>query len=187
MARSSEKSPVVPILLVCTVLAVGAVAYIKMAPADKVVREVQNEQQTGGERVHLLVPYYADHELKFTSEQFEVPRNVDPHVYVVNDYLRATRFVPKEATVKTCVIEDGTATLDFTEAFYTSYGTEDESTVVNGILNVMGQFNDVSFVRILVEGKPIDTLGNIELTDPLPVIRPEGLEPAGSAQQPPKS
>ncbi len=188
MARSSDKSPIVPILLVCVVIGVGAVAYIKMAPADEVVREAQNEQQVGGEGAHILTPYYTDdHELKFRSEPVVVPKDVDPHVFVVNKYLRDTPFIPKDAELKTCTIEGDTATLDFNSAFYTSYGTEDESTVINGILAVMGQFKDVSFVRIIVDGKPIDTLGNLELTDPLPVTRIPGVESGGSVQGSAKS
>ncbi len=187
MARSSEKSPVVPILLVCFVIGAGAVAYIKLAPADEVPREVQNEQQNGGEGVHLLTPYYADHELKFTTEPMEVPKDVDPRVFAVNRYLRATTFVPKDAELKSCTVENGTATLDFSSAFETSYGTEDESTVINGILAVMGQFKDVSYVRIIVDGKPIDTLGNLELNDPLPVTRIPGVESGGSVRPPAKS
>ncbi len=176
MSRS-EKSPLVPVLLVCFVIGAGIVAYIKLAPADTVVREVQNEQQTGGEGVHLLTPYYTDdNELKFRSEPVEVPKDVDPHVFVINRYLRTVTFVPKDAELKTCTIENGTATLDFNSAFFTSYGTADESTVINGILVAMGQFKEVSYVRIIVDGKPIDTLGNLELTDPLPVTRTPGME-----------
>lgn len=187
MPRNSDSSPVVPILLACAVVGVGIVAYIKMAPADVVPREVQNEQQTGGEGVQLLTPYYADDELRFKNEPAEVPKDVDRHVFAVNAYLRATKFVPQDAVLKTCTIENGLATLDFNSAFFTNYGTADESTVLNGILAVMGQFKDVSYVKIIVDGGTIDTLGNMDLIDPLPVTRLPQLEQREPAQPPAKS
>lgn len=185
---ASEKSPVVPILLLCAIVAAGAVAYIKLAPADEVPREVQVEQQTGGAGVHLLTPYYADHELKFSTEPVKVPKGTDARVFAVNQYLRNTKFVPAEAVVKGVTVDNGTAKLDFTEAIIGGYGTEDESTVINGILAVMGQFKDVNYVQFLVDGKPIDSLGgNLELVDPLPVTRIPGVESGPSVGTPPKT
>jgi hypothetical protein len=185
---ASEKSPVVPILLLCLIVGAGAVAYIKLAPADVVPREVQVEQQTGGDGVHLLTPYYADHELKFSTEPAKVPKGTDARVFAVNQYLRNTKFVSADAMVKGVTVSNGTADLDFTEAIVGAYGTEDESTVINGILAVMGQFKDVTYVRFLVDGKPIDSLGgNLELTDPLPVTRIPGVESDTSVGKPPKS
>jgi hypothetical protein len=185
---ASEKSPVVPILLLCLIVTAGAVAYIKMAPADEVPREIQVEQQTGGEGVHLLTPYYADHELKFSTEPVKVPKGTDPRVFAINQYLRNTKFVSADAMVKSVSVSNGTAELDFTEQIIGGYGTEDESTVINGILAVMGQFKDVEYVKFLVDGKPIDSLGgNLELVDPLPVTRIPGVESGTSVGTPPKS
>jgi hypothetical protein len=186
MAKS-DKSPVVPVLLVCLVVGVGVAAYIKLAPADVVPAEVQVEKQEGGAGVHLLTPYYANEELKFRSETVQVPKDVDPRVFAVNRYLRTASFVPAEAELMTVTVQGGVATLDFNSAFYTSYGTDDESTVINGILAVMGQFKDVTHVRFLADGKPIDTLGNLELTDPLEVIRLPQYAESGSDGTPAKS
>ena len=184
MAKS-DRSLILPVLLVCGVIAVGVAAYVKLAPADVVPREVvEKEQQTGGERVQVLTPYYANDELRFRAEPMDVPPNVDPKVFALNTYLRTVTFVPEDAVVKTVAVSNGVATADFNSAFYTSYGTADEATVVNGILAVLGQFPDVSSVLFKVDGEPIDSLGNLELTDPLPVIRLPQLEAGGSSQTP---
>jgi hypothetical protein len=168
----SERSLIVPVLLICGVVGVGVAAYVKLAPADVVPVEAPvEEQQNGGSGVQLLTPYYANDELRFRTETVEVPENVDPRVFAVNRYLRTTEFVPPDAEIMTVTVSNRTATLDFNAAFNTSYGTTDESTVINGILAVMGQFDDVDYVVFLAEGQPIESLGNLELTDPLPVTR----------------
>ena len=172
MAGKGDKSLLVSVLLVCAVVAVGVAAYVKYAPADKVVNQVKNEEpeQLGG-GVTVLTPYYAEDELKFTEKQVDVPPDADPMVFAVNTYLRTTTIVPKDAQVNTVTVDEGIATLDFKAAFETTYGTFDESTVINGILATMGQFEDVSFVKFTVEGRQLETLGNMELIDPLAVIR----------------
>ena len=44
--------------------------------------------------------------------------------------------------------------------------------MVNAILRTLGQFPTISRVQILIEDKPVDSLGGLlSLSDPLPVIR----------------
>lgn len=189
MASKGDKSLIVSVLLVCAVVAAGVTAYIKFAPADKVVNEVkqteQQEQLGGGVRV--LTPYYANDDLKFTEKLVDVPPDADPMVFAVNTYLRTVTYVPKDAQVNTVTVYEGIATLDFNAPFETTYGTFDEKTVVDGILATMGQFEDVSFVKFTVEGRQLETLGNLELVDPLGVIRLQQLASPGDAEKTAKS
>ncbi len=188
MASKGDKSFITSVLLVCVIVAVGIAAYVKLAPADKIDDKiVTTEDQEGGVGVQLLTPYYVENELRFKQEPAEVPANTDPKVFAVNRYLRTTKFVPQGAEVLTCTVDNSIATLDFNGAFATSYGTDDESTVVNGILATMGQFPDVAFVRFTVEGRPLETLGNLDLTDPQDVIRLPGDVATGGDPVPAKS
>ena len=178
MAKT-DKSLMVSVLLVCIVVAVGVAAYVKLAPADTVPRETKTEQQTGGDKVHAFTPYYKNDDLAFRSEPMDVPKNADKYVFVIDKYLRSVKAVPQDAVLKTCKLENGVATLDFNKAFDRTYGTFDESTIINGILTVMGQFSEVSYVKFTVEGQKIDTLGNMDLTDPLEVERSPGVPASG--------
>lgn len=188
MANKGDKSLITSVLLVCIVVGVGVAAYVKLAPANVVPNEpVTTEEQEGGAGVQLLTPYYVDNELRFKQEQTEVPANVDPKVFAVNRYLRTAKPVPHDAELVSCTVEGSVATLDFNAAFGISYGTDDESTVVNGILATMGQFPDVSYVKFLVEGRELETLGNLDLTGPQDVIRLPSVAQGDAAQGPAKS
>lgn len=123
--------------------------------------------------VEVLTPYYRDLELGFRSERQVLPIGENPKVYAVNRYLDSVTAAPAGARARTCVVNRGVATLDFASEFATSYGTFDEQLVVVGVLRAMGQFPEVHSVQITVDGRPIETLGNIDLLSPLPVVRPE--------------
>lgn len=71
-------------------------------------------------------------------------------------------------------IADGLATANFSHELRDNFtgGDSGETHTVNAILSALGQFPTISRVQILVEGKPIDSLGGLlSLSDPLPVIR----------------
>ncbi|HXH61138.1 MAG TPA: GerMN domain-containing protein [Fimbriimonadaceae bacterium] len=172
MGTKRDTSLIIAVVVVCAVVAVGLFAYVRNAPKDEIPpKTVTVDRQQGGQGVTLLTPYYKNDELAFKSEPAKVPPNVDPHVFVINSYLRSVKAVPEKALLVTCTVKDGVALLDFNKDFDTTYGTFDESTIINGIAAVMGQFQNVSYVRFLSEGKPIETLGNADLTEPVEVTR----------------
>lgn len=188
MAKGSDKNLIVSIVMVSVVLLLALLAYVKFAPADVVPqeKEVKEDKPVGG-GVRLLTPYYKDNELAFRTSDVEVPPGVDKYVFVVNQYLRSVEAVPKDALLETCTVKDGVATLDFNEAFRTTYGTDDESTLINGLLTVMGQFDDVLFVKVLIKGQKVETLGNYDLIDPQQVQRIPAFDAKKEPPKPAKS
>ncbi len=188
MAKGSDKNFIVSIVLVSAVVALGLGAYVKFAPADVVPvdKETKEEEPKSG-GIRILIPYYKDNELAFRSESVEVPPGVDKYVFAVNSYLRSVEAVPKDALLLTCTVKDKVATLDFNAPFRTSYGTDDESTLINGLLTVMGQFEEVAFVKVVVEGKKIETLGNFDLIDSQPVQKIPGFAEKKPPATPAKS
>ncbi|MBS1707481.1 MAG: GerMN domain-containing protein [Armatimonadetes bacterium] len=142
------------------------------APAPVIQQEVPKTvvETPKAETVKVFRPSFGE---QFTTESHvsEVPRGVDPHVFAVNDYISQIKAVPQEARVKSVVVKDGVAEIDFTAALRHGYGTEDEQMLVEGVCRVMGQFKDVTHVRFLLEGQPVDTLGGADLRQPLAVTR----------------
>lgn len=130
--------------------------------------DVQVSAQPKGE-VEVLHPEYVDGELRYTKSNARTPAGQDPHVYAVNEFLGATGLVPAGARALSCRIAGAVATLDFSPEFDQTYGTEDERTIVDGVLRAMGQFPGVRFVQFHVRGKPMETLGNLDLTLPLKI------------------
>lgn len=68
-------------------------------------------------------------------------------------------------------ITDGLAKVDFSREFRDKFagGSEGEALIIQVILRTMAQFDEVKKVQILVEGKPIETLGHADLSAPLDV------------------
>ena len=79
-------------------------------------------------------------------------------------------------------VTDDLATANFSHQLRDNFsgGDTEETLTVNALLRTLGQFPTISRVQILVEGKPIDSLGGLlSLSDPLPVIRPD-TDPASA-------
>ena len=73
-------------------------------------------------------------------------------------------------------ITDGLATANFSHELRDNFtgGDSAETRAVNSVLKTLGQFPTITRAQLLVEGKPIDSLGGLlELTNPLPVVRPD--------------
>jgi hypothetical protein len=94
-------------------------------------------------------------------------------VFAVNEFLTQAAFLPKGARLVSARVHDGLAELDFSPEVAKTYGTDDERTLVNGILTAVGQFPEIKSATFLSGGKPIDSLGNIDLSEPQPVQRPD--------------
>lgn len=144
-----------------------------VASQQKPAVEVEVTPDSERDQVTALTPNFNGDELKFDASKVTPPAGVDPKAWVVNEYLRTLNAVPEDAKVLSCTIDDSTktATVDFSKEIEAGYGTSDEMALVNGVLTVMSQFPNVDAVKFTVEGKTIETFGNIDLTDPQPALK----------------
>ncbi len=189
--RNNSISLVVSVLMIGALGVVGWFAYDKLndtpePPTPGPVNPVPPAPVEELVGVQLFLPAKGG-VLEFETQEGTVPVGADPCVYAVNEFLRSLDAVPATAEAVSCVIEDGVATLDFNDEFRRTYGTEDEAILYNGILAVMGQFEEVSSVRFLAAGEPIDTIGNMDLTGFHPVTRQPGSGSNGDSRKPASS
>lgn len=164
----------------------GVTAYVKFGapnpkPAAKGTDVAREDQNTSGlerlapglvspkEDVNIPQPRYEDGELKLDKKSQKVPVNEDPYVYSVNQFLVQSKVAPKEAKLEKAVMHDHTLELHFNKDFDKTYGADDEATLVNGILETCGQFAGVNKVQFFIEDQPMETMGNVDLTQPLEV------------------
>jgi spore germination protein GerM len=79
--------------------------------------------------------------------------------------------IPEGTKLLSLKVADGLATVDFSKEFRDKFsgGSEAEGMTVDAILRTLGQFPEVKQVQLLVEGKPLDTLGHLDLSKPLDV------------------
>lgn len=120
---------------------------------------------------YALTPIMNGDKIEFTKEAVQVPDDEDAKVYVVNRFLENSKIADPNARLLSVDIHDGVADLYFNAEMDKTYGTDDESTLLNGILTSLGQFPDVKSATFYASGKQISSFGNVDLTDPQPVIR----------------
>lgn len=176
----------VAVIAVC-VLGVGALAgYAKFGPANRVPQDQlrpASRQEQGKTipsppnvdgKVKVLTPVYQGDDLVFKEGHETPPASEDKRTYAINAYLKSISAVPTGAKAVSVRVDKGIATVDFTSEFDAGYGLEDERTIVEGILTTLGQFNDIEAVSFEVAGKPLESLGHLDLSTPQKVMhRPE--------------
>lgn len=85
--------------------------------------------------------------------------------------------IPKGTKLLGVEVTNGLAKVDFSHEFRDNFtgGSEGEALIIQVILRTMAQFDEVKKIQILVDGKPLDTLGHAELSEPLDVrwVSPE--------------
>lgn len=171
------------LMLLGTVTVASLAAYVKNTPASRVpVDELRASvrRDDGQERqVRVVSPSYEGSALKLDSKSERVPAGADEILFAVNRFLEEAKVSPSQAKAQGAKLDGDLLTLDFNKPFDKRYGTEDEQTLVKGILAAASQFEGVKRVKLTVEGEALESLGNIDLTEPQPV------ENAGGSATPP--
>ncbi|GIK31915.1 MAG: hypothetical protein HND43_01875 [Armatimonadetes bacterium] len=168
----------------------GLAAYVAWAPADRIPDWLKRPDKRTTSRpveptvtpeltpeveqeVILLSPSYVGGELGFTETVAKVPQGEDPKAFVLNRFLDAAAITAADVRVLSVHINsDGLAALSFNKSLGQGLGSMDESTLVNGLRSVIGQFPEVNSMEMFADGEKIDTLGHFDFSEPIPVKRP---------------
>ncbi|MCB8933422.1 MAG: GerMN domain-containing protein [Fimbriimonadaceae bacterium] len=157
---------------------VGALAaYVKFTPADRVPEPMRRPAATSSKpapaatQVWVFSPHAEGVEIGFDRTKMPVPTGVDAKVYAVNEFLSKSKIAPEGARLVSAQVIEGEAQLHFNRAFDTTYGSTDESALIQGLQRTFGQFPDIQALRFYVEDTPMSTTGNIDLSEPVPVLR----------------
>jgi len=193
MASKKSKNTGLIVALLIVSIAGGAVmgAYVVSTPgALHVAQDMLREKPTSKapkEPPQRLIPHYDNGNLTFEKQHVAIPASEDARVFLVNDYLSQLHkqgLGNPKARALGIDMHGGVAYLDFNNEFEDSYGTMDEGTVLNGILTTLGQFPEIDKVQFEINGKSLDSFGNIDLTQPQDVIRPGEKPQTTSDMQP---
>lgn len=161
------------LVVVGLLVLIGVAIYVQFAPAKKVPEDLRIRNDSGqaekADDVKVFTPEYNDGNLKFEQKPTHSPEGQDPVVFAINGFLQSSKVAAPDAKCLSAKQQGDTMILDFNAPFHQTYGTEDEQTLLVGLGKTVGQFKGVRKVQILVEGKPIETLGNVELTVPVPI------------------
>lgn len=187
------------LLCLCVVGAGGLAAYVKLFPAaahvdrmvDKtdVVKQVDappTESQTqkpSKASSALKIPTLVNGELKLLGTPSDVADGVRPETALVNDTLVSLQI--EGAKALGMEVTRHNAMIDFNPAIQKGYGTIEEGNLIKALQMALGQFPDIKSFQLRIDGKVVDTLGNIDLTTPVDVIRPSGFSAASSSETTP--
>lgn len=123
--------------------------------------------------VVVYVPISEGNTYRWEAKPVPVGAGEDP-LRIALEHLLITRdspFPPSTRLLRVTV-HDGIAEVDFSRELVENFpgGSTTEALIVESLCKTLAQFTDVEKVRVLVEGKKIDTLGeHIDLSEPVPV------------------
>jgi hypothetical protein len=187
------KSAAIWILMCGAALGVGAVAaYVERTPAlphqpaeaeSTVTRTILPAKPPEAPprakavtNVFVYVPEMDADGISFSKQEVSVPDGADPKLVAVNEFLKASQVAPPEAKALSISVQsDGSASIVFNQAFDQTYGTFDEKKLLDGLAAAIGQFQDVETFTISAGDKQLTTLGSADLTNPIPVARPDAV------------
>lgn len=121
--------------------------------------------------------------MSLNSESITVPTGQKPIVFVANAVLKTLKI--DQARAIGVDIKGKNALIDFNEGFDQGFGSSEEGTVIKAFQTVLGQFPQVDSFQFVVDGKVLDTLGQVDLSEPIAVIRPgiTPTKPTGKASE----
>ena len=113
-------------------------------------------------------------ELTYESKPVAIQNPDTAYTEVFETLIRESGVFPKGARLLGATIRDGMLQLNFSPELTQNFegGSDDEAALVNAITSTAGSFPNVERVQILVDGKPVESLGgHIDLSHALPVSR----------------
>ena len=197
---SSTRKSVVAVLMLCIVGAGGLAAYVKLFPAAAHVVEQPSptfsREQTQEPDVKvsvkpdqaesaLLVPTVADGEVKLKMPASTAPDGTKPEVSLLNDTMKSLQV--EGARALGIEVSNHKACVDFNAGLQKGYGTIEEGNLNKAMQLALGQFPAIRQFQLRIDGKIVDSLGNIDLTTPVDVIRPNGSTESSTKSIPPSN
>ena len=165
-------------LFALLVLGIGIVvalfAYVKGTPADRIPTDLakpKNAVSAPQDKVWVFAAKPDGENVTFESTQTTTPRGENPRVFAANEFLRTSQIPPEGSRLVSVDVVEGEAQLHFNDAFDTTYGSTDESALLRGLQKTFGQFPEINALRFYIGDKPMQTTGNIDLSEPVPVER----------------
>ncbi len=180
MKRKTNYGAVIALMLAGAggVAAVGM--YVKNTPdaaqippalrRSSLGHEAQKVPVRAKDSAEILIPRSSGGNLSFEKSTEKVPTGADPMVFAINRYLENTHFAKGHAL--SCTVVDGLAHIEFDPAFQSSYGSSDEETLLQGLSKTLGQFPEVKKMQFFINGSPVESIGNVDLSQPLDVTIP---------------
>lgn len=158
--------PLIILALIAVILFAGLIYYVKYGPTAE-LKPIDNAQPAAAsDRVQVPVAVGGGPDAAFEMKTVDVPKGQDPVMFAVNHFLESLSFVQPEAKLLDVHYEGENVELVFSSNFRQTYGTDDEATIIKGILRAVQANSKAKTATFMEGGKPIETLGSTDLAGP---------------------
>jgi hypothetical protein len=118
----------------------------------------------------VQVPELQGDKVALTSDKVEVPDGEDSKKFIAEAVVRDVNL--QNVKVLGVEVRHGVAVINFGGDIDSGMGSQQEGQFLTELEKGLGQFPEVRRIEIDKEGQPLDSLGHIDLTEPISVIRP---------------
>jgi spore germination protein GerM len=157
------------LFVVIAVLAIGVGVWLRLTPAPP------PEPPKPPSEAKIYIPKVNPQgELTYESKPVAIQNPETAYKEVFEKLIQESGVFPRGTRLLSASVQNGTLQLDFSKELSSNFagGSDDEAALVNAISSTAGSFSNVARVQILVEGKPVESLGgHIDLSQSLPVTR----------------
>ena len=183
LVRFKKMSYMLAVLAAVSVLALvaGCTDEQKRAssPAAQTEQMQDQEKSVAAEPKELMVNVYyprSDGTGLVAVRRTVSTENDDKYTAAMKSLLTGTKekgqtnVFPKKAKLRSVVVKDGIATVDFSKELQTNFsgGSTGEEMLIGSIVNTLTDFPEVQKVSILIDGSAVETLsGHMDLSEPL--------------------
>lgn len=125
----------------------------------------------------VRLPVFGDEisDMELAKQTTPVPDGQDARTFIATRIAEAAHI--DGARVLGIDVRDHVAFVNYNDAVEKGMGSMEEGAFLRALQIGFGQFTDIDKVAIESEGKPLES-GHVDLSDPLPVVRPGQKEPA---------
>ena len=118
----------------------------------------------------LRIPSLSEDRVSLVTAKDSLLEGEDPKEFVATHVLAAAGL--PDVRCLGVQVKDNVALIEFTKELQDGVGSMQEGEFVKMLQVGFGQFPDVKKFQILIDGKPIDSLGHLDLSEPISVSVP---------------
>ena len=146
------------------------------AAKDNEQTEEEEEEEVAGSNEELTTKvYYADEQGEYLVSEARVVSSANKYVDALNEIMKKPidssliNLVPDTTLINSITIEDGLAKIDLSKNFVENRLTSDvgDNLLVYSVVNTLTEFSEINFVTFYIDGEKLDTLGMLDLKDPI--------------------
>ncbi len=157
------------LLIVIALIAIGVGIWTRLRPLP------EPTPPPPPETVKVFVPSVSPQgELTYEPRDLHIKASQNPYRDAFHYLLQHASGFPKGTRLLSAKLEGTTLVLNFSKELVDKFegGSDEEAGIINAIARTAGSFPEIERVRILVEDKPVESIGgHIDLTEPISVLR----------------